>query len=152
MPQAANIVINDGAGTPVAFTYVPLSKDDKGVMWYEQTTPAPANPLGANRIGISVTRNVPARPGQSLTSEARTVVTFHEPVLEVLSGADSGFTPAPTVAYVESARLEFRLAERSTLQQRKDLRVRVGNFLVNNGVSSQVTPAVSVIDSLLPIY
>lgn len=142
MPQAANIVINDGAATPVAHTFTPLGKDEKGVFWFEQVIPAPTNPLGAKRIGISLSR---PQNGNRLTGDARAVVSLWSPVLETLGTNAAGIVPPPTLAYVNTDRQTFTLAERSTAQERKDVRVLMKNLLDNALV-------VSMIESLQPVY
>lgn len=142
MPQAANIVINDGATTPVAHTFTPLGKDAKGIFWFTQTTPAPTNPLGAKRIGVSLL--LPGN-GNRLTGDAKAVISIYEPVLETLGTNSSGITPPPTLAYQLVGRETFSLAVRSTKQERKDIRVLKQNLLGNAQI-------VSMIDDLLPIY
>lgn len=143
MPQAANVVIDDGAGTPVAHTFTPIGKDDKGVMWFEQTTPAPTSPIGAKRIGYKQTRVLDQR--QQQTGVSKVVYTLAVPTLETLANNSAGITPPPTVAYVERARLEFDLAERSSKQERKDTRVLLANFVAH-------AMAVANIDDLQPTY
>lgn len=142
MPAAANIVINDGATTPVAHTFVPLGKDDKGVFWFEQSTPATANPLGAKRIGLSISR---PNNGNRLTGDAKVTVSLYEPVLETLGTNAAGITPPPTMAYQCIDRQSFNLPERSTKQERKDLRVLMLNLMSNSLVTS-------LIDDLQPVY
>lgn len=142
MPQASNIVINDGATTPVAHTFVPIGKDAKGVMWFEQTLPAPVNALGAKRIGY---RQVRGEFGKQLSAAGKAIYTLHVPTLESLATNDAGFMPAPTVAYKEMARIEFDLAERSTPQERKDTRVLAMNLLGH-------ALTVANIDTLQPTY
>lgn len=142
MPHAANIVINDGAATPVAHTFTPLGKDEKGVFWFEQTAPVPMNALGAKRIGISVSRPT---NGNRLSGNARAVVSLWSPVLETLGTNSAGIVPPPTLAYQCSDRQTFDLPERSTKQERKDTRVLMMNLL-NNAL------VISVIDDIQPVY
>jgi hypothetical protein len=143
MPAIGNVVINDGAATPVAHTFTPLGKDEKGVYWLEQTTPAPANPLGAKRIGYKQERVYDNQ--KRLTGESRVVLSLSVPTLEVLGNSSTGITPPPTLAYIEKARLEFVLPERSTTQERKDTRALAMNLLAN-------TMVVTAVDSLQPSY
>lgn len=143
MPAASNVVINDGAGTPVSHTFIPLGKDEKGVMWFEQTTPTPTNILGAKRIGYKQTRNM--LPGGVLNRTSKVTLTLMVPTIEAMSVSDGGFTPAPQTSYVEKARVEFDLADRSTMQERKDTRVLLANLLA----ASQIVTAV---DGLQPMY
>lgn len=143
MPAIANIVINDGAGTPVAHTFTPLGKDAKGVHWFEQTTPTPANGLGAKRIGYKQDRVLDNQ--KRLTGESRIVYTIQVPTLEVLGNSSTGITPPPTLAYVEKCRIEFVLPERGTTQERIDTRAFARNLLGH-------AMAVSNVDTLQPSY
>lgn len=143
MPVAAPIVINDGATSPVAHTFTPIGRDEKGVMWFEQTTPAPVNPLGAKRIGYRQSRVLDPR-GQ-LTGKSKAVFTVYVPTLETLGSNGAGITPPPTIAYVEESRHEFTLPERGLKQERKDTRVLAMNLLANALV-------IASIDDLQTIY
>lgn len=143
MPQISNIVINDGATTPVSHTFSPIGRDDKGVFWFEQTSPAPANPLGAKKIGYKQTRIMDAN--KQLTGYSNVVYTLQVPTLETMSNNSAGILPPPTLSYVEKARVEYTLAERSTTQERKDSRALMWNFL------AQAMP-IANIDSLQPSY
>lgn len=143
MPQISAVVINDGAATPVAHTFSPIGKDSKGVFWFEQTTPAPANPLGAKRIGYSQTRVLDA--AKQLTGISRVTYTLHVPTLETVANNSAGIVPPPTLAYAEKSRYTADLAERSTQQERKDTRVLFANFLAH-------AMAVANIDTLQPSY
>lgn len=129
MGAATNIVINDGAITPVAHTFTPIGKDEKGVLWFEQTTPAPINPLGAKRIGYRQSRVLD--PKGQLTGRSKVVLTIYVPTLETLGNNSAGITPPPTVAYVEESRHELTLPERSVKQERKDTRVLAQSLLGN---------------------
>ena len=143
MPQIAAVVINDGASIPVAHTFSPIGKDDKGVFWFEQTTPAPVNALGAKRLGYSQTRVLDAN--KQLTGTSRCVYSLHVPTLETVANNSAGITPPPTLAYRELARVQFDLAERSTAQERKDTRVLAANLLAH-------AMAIANVDTLQPSY
>ncbi len=143
MGAAANIVINDGATTPVAHTLTPIGKDEKGVLWFEQITPVPTNPLGAKRIGFKQTRVMD--PKGQLTGKSKVTMTIFVPTLETVANNSAGITPPPTLSYVEESRHEFTLAERSTTQERKDTRTLAYNLLQNSQI-------IAAIDSLQPIY
>lgn len=143
MPSIGNIVINDGATTPVVHTFSPLGKDQNGVFWWEQTTPVPLNKLGAKRISYKQTREL--SPSNQLTANSKVSYLLWVPTLETLSTSSSGLIPPATMAYKELARVEFTLAERSLTQERKDTRVLALNLLGHAMVMSNV-------DSLEPSY
>lgn len=145
MPQAAPIVINNGATTPVAHTLSPIGFDDKRVLWFEQTAPVPVNGLGAIRLGYKQTRGIVGDGQKSLTSKSTVSFSLHVPTLEVLGNSSAGITPPPQEAYREIGRVTFELAERSTKQERKDTRVLLANLL-------QSSMAASGIDDLQPAY
>lgn len=144
MPAIGNVVINDGAATPVAHTFTPLGKDDAGVYWFEQTTPVPANTIGAKRLGYKQTRITDSSQKQ-LTSNTRVTLTLHVPTLETLGNNSAGIVPPPQLAYKEQARVEYTLADRSTKQERKDTRVLALNLLGHAMV-------IAAIDDLQPSY
>lgn len=128
MPQVAAFTINDGASVPVATTFSPIGRDAKtGVYWYEQTTPSPTNKLGAVRIGVKTVRK--SDLGVSLDDVSTVSYSIWVPTLETMGTNDAGITPAPTVSYAERARLMVDLAERSTTQERKHLRMFTVNLL-----------------------
>lgn len=143
MPQAGNIVISDGATTPVAHTFTPIGKDSNGVIWWEQITPVPTTPLGAKRIGYKQTRAMDAKKRETGVSQASW--SLHVPTLETLSTNDAGLLPPATLAYKEVARFNFDLAERSTKQERRDTRVLSLNLL--SALMTQFA-----IDELQPTY
>jgi len=143
MPQISTITINDGSGTPVAYTYSPIGKDSKGVFWFEQTTPSPVNPLGAYRIGYKQTRVLD--PKSQLTGYSKITYTLAVPTLETVANNSAGITPPPTLSYVEKARIELDVAERSTSQERKNTRVFLANLLAH-------AMPIANIDTLQPSY
>lgn len=127
MPSAANVVINDGATTPVSHTFVPTLRDEKGVLWYEQSVPAISTPLAAKKIGYKQIRgNLMARTSVETGSVSLSIML---PTLEAVGTSDSGYPPPPRVAYKEMARVTFDLSERSTEQERKDTRLLLRNLM-----------------------
>lgn len=139
MPAATTIVINDGAATPVSHTFTPIGKDEKGVLWFEQTTPVPATLVEAKRIGYRQSRSMTG----SGTSKA--VLMLAIPKGETVGNSSTGIIPPPTLAYKTVARVEIDLVDRSALQERKDLRVLLANLLLNASV-------VAAVDAMQPIY
>lgn len=147
MPAAANIVLADALATPVSHTFVPIGRDarDPNIFWYEDQSAA--NAIGNWRLNISLKRPSPAfNAGDSSRGRNYTVVVgLYEPVLETVSNnTASGIIPAPTIAYSLKSRHEFVIPERSTLQDRKNIRKMAGN-LVND---AQV---IAVVESLQSI-
>lgn len=120
--MAANIVLADALATPVNHTFVPVGRDPKGVFWFEDTSQA--NSVGFYRIAIELTRPQVAAAKQSSEGRSfRAKLSLHEPVLETVSNNTvSGIAPAPTVSYVCRSFTEYVMPERSTVQNRKDLR------------------------------
>lgn len=141
MAAVANIVINDLETTPVAHTFVPVGQDKNGVWWFEDKSQASA--IGYWRISLDMRRPTIARPGDSSKNRLhRCIIGLHEPVLETVSNSTvSGIVPAPTLAYISRATAEFMLPERSTTQNRKNVRGMLALLLAHAQV-------VDVIDNL----
>lgn len=118
----ANIVLADAQATPVSHTFVPIGVDSNGVLWFEDQSAA--SPIGFWKISYQITRPKPAAPGESSKDRViRVKVGLHEPILEnVTNSTVSGVAPAPTISYVNRSNREFIFAERSSQQNRKDLR------------------------------
>lgn len=118
----ANIVLADAQATPVSHTFVPVGVDSNGVLWFEDQSAA--SPIGFWKISFQITRPKPAAPGESSKDRViRVKVGLHEPILEnVTNSTVSGVAPAPTISYVNRSNREFIFAERSSQQNRKDLR------------------------------
>ncbi len=120
--MASNIVLADAQATPVNHTFVPVGRDKNGVFWFEDQSQA--NAIGFWKISIELVKPPTAVAEQS--SSGRTVrakIGLHEPILETVSNNTvSGIAPAPTVSYVPRVFSEYIMPERSSLQNRKDLR------------------------------
>jgi hypothetical protein len=123
MAAIANIVINDGQGTPVAHTFGVASVSTDLCEWQDRVT---GFVLGFPKLSI----------GQKLPSNGsgRIKQTFRMevPTLETATGTTGeGFVPKPTLAYKESAFLEVYHDPRSSLQERKNLNAYLKNGLAN---------------------
>lgn len=118
---ATNIVLADAQAAPVNRTFVPIGKDDAGVFWFlDQSI---SNPIGFWKVSVEIKSPAAPKPGQSSDGRVyRFKVGLHEPILEVVSNNSLGLTPAPTVGYIPRSFTEYIVPERSTLQNRKDLR------------------------------
>lgn len=142
MAALAPVTANDGETTPVSHTFAPLGPDKDGVQWFEQTNPIPANALAAKRVSVQLKR---ATPGKQQNGVSRCTYRIWLPVMETLSTSDSGITPPPTVAYQLFAEVRYVIPERSTEQERKNLRMLLANF----GGNSIIT---DVLVKLQPLY
>lgn len=117
-----NIVLADAQATPVNHTFIPIGADKAGVFWLEDQSAT--NAIGNWRISIEVKRPPAAIAGQKSSERShRCKIGLHEPTLEVMSNSTvSGILPAPTVSYIMRSYSDFVMPERSSLQNRKDLR------------------------------
>lgn len=142
---ASNIVLADALGTPVNHTFVPLGPDRDGLFWFEDQSQA--SPIGYWRISYQLKRPAVGSAGQNSNQRTyRAVIGLHEPVLETVSNNTvSGIAPAPTVSYIPRSFLEFVMPERSSLQNRKDLRKMTYN-LCNE------TQLVALVETLVTPY
>lgn len=130
MPAAADIVLADALGTPVSHTFTPIGPDPKSpsMFWFEDQSQA--SPIGYWRISVELKRPPIAKPGESSQNRVmRAVIGLHEPILENVSNSTvSGVAPAPTLSYTPRSFTEYVLPERSSLQNRKDLRKMTMNL------------------------
>lgn len=145
MPAVANITLSDALATPVVHTFVPMGPDASGVWWWEDQSAS--NPVGNNRISMSLVRPPPATAGTSSRDRVIKVrIQLYTPKLETVSNSTvSGILPAPVVGYVLSAKTEYVMSERATLQDRKDLRK------FNDFVHADAS-VVALVETLLNIY
>jgi len=145
MATATNIILNDAAATPVAHTFQPTNKDGNVMKW-EELGVAPAT-IGNRYITAELVRTQsPSSKTNSGERNNRVRVTLHCPTLETLGTDDNGMLPPPTVAYIcRASGGEYILPERSTLQERKDLRKM--NYELQN--SPQI---VAMIEQLISVW
>lgn len=120
MAQIANIVVADGASTPVNHTFAPVSSAPVAVYRESQAT-LPI--VGQGRVELS------NRSGANASLQ-RVKISLALPALETISGENAaGYTAAPKVAYTNVAVIDMMLPARGTVQQRKDLRLMLSNLL-----------------------
>lgn len=145
MANATNIVLADALATPVNHTFIPLGKDANNVFWFEdQSQPSP---IGFWRISAALIRPLPGGPGARSSNDrvSRVKLTLHEPILETLGTSDSGLTPPATIAYIDRVSTEYILSERSSSQNRKDLRKMNANL-------QNEPQVVAMVENLIPVY
>lgn len=144
MAAVANITLNDAQETPVLHTFTPVGPDSSGTWWWEDQSAA--SPIGYNRISMQLVRASNPAPGANAgTRINRVKIGFHTPKMETLGNNSAGITPPPTVAYIARANVEFILPDRSSLQDRRDLRKYV-DFLL---AEAQLT---AMVESLQNVY
>lgn len=135
---AANIVLADAQATPVNHTFVPIGYDTNGVYWWEDQSQA--SPIGYWRISMQLIRPAPGMAGQDSSKRVyRAKVGLHEPILENTTNSTvSGIQPAPTLSYVPRSYVDYILPERSSLQNRKDLRKMAASLLAETQLTAMI--------------
>lgn len=137
MSAIANIVAYDGTtGGPVSHTFYPESVTrDKGVVtaiYREQNTSVPVYAQGV----ITLTKK------QLASGIYRTSIRVEIPVMEALGGENqAGYTAAPKVAYTQTSELITYSHERSSIQERRLVRLLLVN--IANNITASVSPATS---------
>lgn len=120
MAQIANIVVADGASTPVNHTFAPVASSPVAI-YRENISTLPV--IGQGRVELSNKSGANA-------SLQRVKISLALPALETISGENAaGYTAAPKVAYTNVVIIEMMLPARGTVQQRKDLRLMLSNLL-----------------------
>lgn len=117
MAAIANLVLADGQNTPVNKTFVPMDANSGLATWTDRS--------GGISIGMPVVTMSVTMGAEVNKIKAKVAL----PVLEVISGADGGYTPSPKVAYTCSATVDFNFPNRATLQNRKDIRAFIRNMM-----------------------
>lgn len=150
MSNIANIVVYDGAATPVAHTLVPVEvvKDSKtGVitaMWREQIA---ALPTYAQITAI-------ARLSKNPKSGVWNVdFRVQVPIMESVSGQNAaGYTAAPKVAYVDTSGFYGHYHERGTIAGRRlsrQIAVNIGNNVVTSVAAASTGVLPELFDTLV---
>lgn len=124
MAQIANIVINDGATTPVAHTFKPIGSPNGGAFnfWVER-------PNGKAEFQ----REVRARTIQpaSATKPNKVDLTILVPQTDTVAGVE-------TLVSMDRVDVTFTLSPLSSTQARKDLRSYLRNLLEDSQVVAMV--------------
>lgn len=133
MPAQASIVINDGQSTPVAHTFVPdgtfPSTDGKNVAVWIDRSPG-------YKVGFWQIREYHSRPNGNGVEKLRFVL--ERPVLEVMGSAVVGFNPAPKIAHLPFAAIEYFLPDRASTVELADVAALVQNFAALTFVKDKV--------------
>lgn len=142
MPAMATLTVNDGKATPVAHTFNP-STFDQSASLASYVDRSGGIALGFPSVSLQIVQPPKSRPvkGREVSDSDRVYrvkIRIALPIMETLSVADSGYTPAPTVAYTLRSHHEFILPERSTLADRKDVLAYAKNVLAQAVINSLV--------------
>lgn len=124
MPAISSITINDGEATPVAHIFEPVRTSADSALFEDKSF---SQYIGFWKMHVALRR--PTGPSKVASRNLEATIRIETPILEALSTSDSGLTPAPTVAYRPMVEIRYVLPERSTLQQRKNLRALIVNAL-----------------------
>lgn len=131
MSAIANIVINDGQGTPVAHTFAPAKTQADWALLEDR---AAGLYIGYNKLTFDLKR--PTGESRQASRNLKLSIKVETPKLEVVSNSTvSGIAPAPTISYRPTAELVVTFPERCSLQDRKDLQAYIKNLLSNTFVT-----------------
>lgn len=132
MTAFTNITINDGQATPVAHTFTARRIDNGVAKWQDIS--------GGIAVGFpTITSSLREPIKGSSTPLYKDVMKITLPVLEVVNSSTySGITPAPTKAYDLQVNVEFLMPERSTNQDRKNIRAYVANALAQADLKAMI--------------
>lgn len=120
MPAMADIVLKNGAATPVDKTFKAKSVVGTLAKWEQRDAGVP---IGYVRLSLETK--------DSLTTR-RVKVSVSKPALETVSGSSpSGFTPAPTLAYTMQGYVDFTMSTRASDAEKADLLAYLQNALSN---------------------
>lgn len=122
MPAIAALTINDGATTPVAHTFSPVSTNGSLAKWADRS---PSIPSGFRLISHEVLPPAGNRTTHKLT------FGFMNPTVASVNGVDQ-------VVRYSSAQVLLNVHPDSSLQERKDLLAYIANFLGNATVKTSV--------------
>lgn len=121
MPANAAIAIQDGAATPVTHTFSPTKIDANGIATFEERVSGV--PIGYPTITWSV------RAPTKGNSTYKVIGKLSQP--KVIDVTDTSGKTVKTVDYVNLATVDLVVSNKSTKQERKDLRVLMANALAN---------------------
>lgn len=121
MPSNANIVINDGASTPVAHTFKPLSVVANLATFREATSTGV--PVGNAVLTYSV--KAPTSAAGAYTVQLK----LTQP--KVITVTDTSGKTVTTVDHTDLFDASFKVSATSTAAERKNIRVLASNALVN---------------------
>lgn len=126
MPANAQITVKDGAATPVDHTFAPTRIDANNIATFQERTSG--IPVGYPTITWQL--RAPNAGGQTYKLSGKLTVP------KVINTTDSSGKAVTSVDYTNLATVEMVVSQRSSFQERKDLRVMLSNMLVNAAISA----------------
>lgn len=130
MPQIAALTIKDGEATPVDHVFNPIATNPKP-SWRRNGVSVPA--VGMERLEVST------KLAQNANGVHKHAATLVIPVMEQTSGGTSGgYIAPPGVAHELKGVINIFNHQRSTKQDRKNLRVMLANWLLSATAVSQI--------------
>lgn len=134
MAAMADIVLPDGAGTPVNHTFKPGSAEGGVFTWYEQNA---LSDVGNRKITMQIVR------AKNQGAVNRVIIKLWNPVLEILGPASAaGYVAPQRQAYTLQSTTEYLQPTRSSLQERKDQQKFVYNLQNNAQMVSAIVDLV----------
>lgn len=130
MSAVSNIVVLDGATTPVSHTFMPARVSPELVTYQDR---AAGVVVGFNILTIGT------RYADKKNSAQKVTVRLSLPTLAVTAPTTTtGIQPVPVAAFECFANVEFVLPGSSTTQNRKDLLTLVKNIMANATITDAV--------------
>lgn len=139
--MADPIVLNDSV--PVAHTFIPVGKDAKGVVRFEENgaTVEDIPAIGYPWLTLNLTRPSAPTAGQSSTGRTiRVSAGLHVPVLAI--GEEGAMLPK--VESIDRAFVEFVISENSSKIRRENLLALLSELIGEEQFADQVENLVSV--------
>lgn len=134
--QIADISITDGKTTAVTHVFKPVQSGLESK--YKRIGVAGQSAAAAETI-VAV-----AKLASTANGVNKIELDLSIPVSEVVTGSSGqGYTPAPAIAHIPRAKVTFFVHQRSTVDERKDLRVMLSNLLKDGQI-------VDLVDNLVP--
>lgn len=131
MSAVANIVINDGAATPVSHTFAPSRQSGDLFVWTDRSAGVAA---GFNQISVLTRYGAANNAGQRVTMKV------YAPTLAVTApSSGTGVQPNPTQAYQALATIEFLLPNASDAASRANIYAYVKNLVATSFVQGMIT-------------
>lgn len=135
MGAIANINLKNAAA--VEQLYTANQPDRNNVVWYFNRSSI--SPLGHPRVSAQLI--LPPYNSTTMADNGRMVrVRFgiYLPQLESVSVTDGGYTAVPRVAYTDSVKMEFLLAERGSTLNRQNLRAAMVDLFTEANIIDMI--------------